>query len=193
LPEESLITSIAVVFPETIAISVNCSGIMLYDYLTLAQKTSLSAKSVSLILLTSTRLACIDSQKIIKTWNLYDHGTKSRFHGLLWRHTHAIQDLQFCKDIIVSFDKYECILWSWNTKCAIKVINSEIHRAIIYKNLVYLFCIQDLQIFSQTKDQISKSHHFPLSFIMKEYDQIFLNSDSIIVKTRLAEHKYSIY
>jgi hypothetical protein len=192
LQDGSLITSIALVFPETIAISVNGRGIMLYDYLTLTQKTSLSAQAVSVILLTSTRLACIDSQKMIRTWSLYDHGSKSRFHGLLWKHTHDIQDLLFYKDMIVSIDKYECILWSWNKKCPIKVINSGIHRAIIYRNLVCLFSTQDLQIFRHKNNQISKLHHYPLSFIIKGYDQFVFNSDSIIVKTRLTEHKYSI-
>lgn len=184
------IISVALVFPETIAVSVAGKGIKLYDYQSLTQKTSLNAQSVSHILLNSTKLACIDSNTMIKIWNLYDHGKKSQFHGILWHHSHEIQDIQFYRDMIVSFDQYQCYFWSWNTKNCMKIINCGIQRAIIYKNIIVLFSFSHLKIFKWLNNQISKSNDMPLSFIIKRDDQFMIDSENIIIKTRLTEHVY---
>ena len=194
LPGESFNAStlVALFFPETIAVSVNGHGIILYDYMTLAVKTSLTTQAVTSILLNSTRLACIDSKTIIKTWSLYDHGTKAKFNGLLWGHTHDIKDIRFFKDLIVSFDNYQCFFWDWITKSCFKVVNLEIKKAVIYKNIVGIFTFKDLQIFEVSHGQISKFDQKTLSFIMRKDDQVIINLESIIITTRLNQHIYNI-
>ena len=185
-------TLVALFFPETIAVSVKGVGIILYDYMTLAAKTSLTTQAVTRILLNSTRLACIDSKTMIKTWSLYDHGAKAKFNGLLWGHTHEIQDIRFFKDLMVSFDNYQCYFWDLDTKSCFKVINLEIQKAVIYKNIVGLFNFQNLQIFEVSHGQISKIDHKTHSFIMRKDDQVMINLESIIITTRLTQHMYNI-
>lgn len=182
---------IALNYPETIAISVNGKGIILYDYQTLAEKTSLNANSVSLILLNSVKLVCIDSKTMIKGWNLSNHGFKSQFHCLLWQHSHEIQKIQFYNDIIVSLDNHQCYFWNWNTKNCIKVIDYGFQRAIIYKRIIGLFGNIHLHLFEYT-DQISEIDRLPLTFIIRSTDQFFINSENITIRTRLTEHVYNI-